>query len=400
MTQDEKRQACIVQLVGVNGTLITGRRRKFMVLRAPDNSASDPVDRSCPQYRSSEVAMVSVIIVNTNELHHLKRCLPSVCHQSYSAYEVIVVDNDSSDGSIEFIQERFPNVRLIQSTGNLGYPGANNIGFEHACGDYFAVLNPDTIVDHHWIKELVRALDSDQSVGLATSKILLMSDSSRINACGNEISFTGLTYCRGVNELASNYEGQAYVAAVSGAAFMIRKSVVEEIGSFDDLFVAYLEETDLSLRGQMAGYRSLFVPDSVVLHDYTFRFSERKCFHIEKNRIYMLIKVFRKRTLLLLSPLLTVTEGFIWLYMMTHGRGHLRQKWLSYVWLWRNRFQIIQKRNETQHIRKLNDREILRLFVPRLPLEQVMKGTAGHLLNRVSTSVIDAFARIPLRFAD
>jgi GT2 family glycosyltransferase len=344
--------------------------------------------------------MVSVIIVNTNELHHLKRCLPSVCHQSYPAYEVIVVDNQSTDGSIEFIQDRFPNVRFIRSTGNLGYPGANNLGFEHAYGDYFAVLNPDTIVDHRWIEELVRALESDRSVGMATSKILLMDDSSRINACGNEVSFTGLTYCRGVNERESNFVSGAYVAAVSGAAFMIRRTVIEEIGAFDDLFVAYLEETDLSLRGQMAGYRSLFVPRSVVLHDYAFRFSERKCFHIEKNRIYMLIKMFRKRTLLLLSPLLAMTEVFIWIYMLTHGRGHLKQKWLSYVWLWRNRVQIVQKRNETQHIRKVTDREILRLFVPRLPLDQVMKGRAGQVLNRVSSSVIDAFSRIPLRFAD
>jgi GT2 family glycosyltransferase len=344
--------------------------------------------------------LASVIIVNTNERHHLERCLPSVCSQSYENYEVLVVDNESSDGSVEYIREAFPEVRIVPTGGNLGYPGANNLGFAHARGDYLAVLNPDTVVDHRWLEELIRALENNHSAGMATSKILLLDDPARINACGNDISPTGLTYCRGVNEPADHYPEPEYVSAVSGAAFAVRRSVVEEIGPFDAEFVAYLEETELSLRSHLAGYRALYVPASRALHDYTFRFGERKCFHIEKNRIYMLLKVFRARTLVLLIPLLLSTELMVWTYMFTQGRGHVRQKWRSYTWLWTNRQQIREQHERTQHIRKLPDKEILKLLVPRLPFHQLVGGAPGRALNRLSTAFISLMSRIPLRYAE
>src|SRR5262245_30806195 len=101
--------------------------------------------------------LVSVIIVNTNELHHLRRCLPAITRQSYPCYEVLVVDNASSDGSIGYIKEHFPEVQVIESATNLGYAGANNLGFKSAQGLYCAVLNPDTEADHNWLGELIKA---------------------------------------------------------------------------------------------------------------------------------------------------------------------------------------------------------------------------------------------------
>jgi GT2 family glycosyltransferase len=344
--------------------------------------------------------LASVVIVNTNELHYLRNCLASVCRQSYSPYEVIVVDNSSSDGSVEFIQETFPDVRVIQTDGNLGYPGANNLGIEESHGAYVVVLNPDTVVDQQWLSELIHALERDPTAGLATSKILMLSEPDKINACGNDISLTGLTYCRGINEPANTYIETAYVSAISGASFAARREVLDEIGLFDPEFVAYLEETDLSLRGHLAGYRSLYVPTSIVKHDYAFRFNERKCFHIEKNRLFMLRKIFKTRTLLLLSPLLVATEGMVWVYLATQGRGHLRQKLRSYRWLWNHREYIHRHHEHAQQIRRVPDREILGLLVPRLPFHQLVGGTVGRALNRVTTTAISMWSRISLRFAD
>src|SRR5262245_42386395 len=113
--------------------------------------------------------LVSVIIVNTNELHHLTRCLPSVASQTYPNYEVLLVDNASSDGSIAYVQQHFPSVRIVRNPGDLSYPGGNNLGFKVANGTYFAVLNPDTEVDSHWLSELVQALEANPGAGLATS---------------------------------------------------------------------------------------------------------------------------------------------------------------------------------------------------------------------------------------
>jgi GT2 family glycosyltransferase len=369
--------------------------------RAPSKGTHQAADfESTDTGERGVLPLASVIIVNTNERHHLERCLPSVCNQSYPAYDVIVVDNNSTDGSTEYISEHFPEVRLIQSRENLGYPGANNLGIEHATGEYIVILNPDTVVDHRWLEELVSALEGDPSAGLATSKILMLRDPQKINACGNDISLTGLTYCRGINNPSTGFTEPAYVSAVSGASFIIRRSVLDEIGIFDPEFVAYLEETDLSLRGHLAGHRSLYVPASIVKHDYAFRFTERKCFHIEKNRLYMLRKIFKTRTLILLSPMLLATEVLVWGYLVTQGPGHLRQKARSYQWLWQHREHIRTEHERTQQFRRTSDREVLGLLVPRLPVPQLVGGAAGRAISRVATSLISMWSRIPLRFAD
>jgi GT2 family glycosyltransferase len=355
---------------------------------------SAQVDSTCTQPR------VSVIIVNTNELHHLVKCVPTVTKQSYPNYEVLVVDNASTDGSVAYIRQHFPEVRVVDSAVNLGYPGANNLGFQLASGEYFAVLNPDTVVDQHWLEELVRALEANSMAALATSKILLMDEPSIINACGNVVSITGLTFCRGVGEPATAFSQQEEVLAVSGAAFLIRRSTIAEIGPFDADFVAYLEETDLSLRAVLAGYTCLYVPTSKVYHKYTFRFSEKKCFHLEKNRYYMLLKFFSPRTLLLLAPILLFTELLVWGYMIMKGRRYIYQKWLSYLWLWRNRAKIRDGYTRTQRLRRISDRDILERFVPHLLFHQMIQGHLARLLHMLTTPVLSGLSQLSFRFID
>ncbi len=342
--------------------------------------------------------LVSVIIVNTNERHHLERCLPSVHQQNYPNFEVLIVDNCSSDGSADYVRSHFPEMRFIESEVNLGYPGANNLGFEKANGEYFAVLNPDTAVEREWLAELVAALEAHQEAGLATSKILLMDDPSRINACGNQVSVAGLTFCRGVGEPETAYSSMDEVLAVSGAAFLIRRSTVDAIGPFDADFVSYLEETDLSLRARLAGIRSLYVPTSRAFHHYTFRFGEKKCFHIEKNRYYMLVKLFRLRTLMLLAPILLFSDMLVWGYMLMKGRRYVYQKACSYHWLWRNREMIRANRAKAQRLRRVSDRELLQLFIPQLMFHQMVQRRLASLLDRTTTPVFSGLSNVVLRF--
>lgn len=348
--------------------------------------------------RTAGVPFASVIIVNTNELQHLERCLPSVHNQSYPSYEVIVVDNDSTDGSVEFIHEHFPRTRVIESKTNLGYPGANNLGFNHARGSYLAVLNPDTMVDVHWLSELVRALETTPEAGLATSKIMLMDAPGVINACGNVVSLAGLTFCRGVGEPETAFTRQETVPAVSGAAFLVRREVIDAIGPFDDAFVAYLEETDLSLRARLAGWSCIFVPGSRAFHQYSFRFSEWKCFHIEKNRFAMLYKVFRRRTLALLTPVLLFTELMVWGYMCMKGRRFIVQKAKSYAWLVRNREYLRSRRAEVQQLRQVTDRELLQTFIPQFIFQQMVHSRVATVLDRTTRPILSGLSNIVLRF--
>jgi GT2 family glycosyltransferase len=330
----------------------------------------------------------------------LERSIPAVLKQTYPCYEVIVVDNDSTDGSTEYVAQHFPEVRLIASGANLGYTGGNNLGFAQSESAYLAVLNPDTAVEPDWLSELVGALEADANAGLATSKILLMDQPWLINACGNMISVAGLTFCRGVGQPATRFMQPEIISAVSGAAFVIRRSILDEIGWFDENFFAYLEETDLSLRAMLAGYSCLYVPTSRMYHRYSFRFSERKCFDLEKNRLYMFAKIFRRRTLLAISPVLLFAELLIWAYMLMKGPRFLRQKWRSYGWLWRNRTIIRAEHVRTQQLRRVSDRYILERLVPNLFFDQMIQAQYAKLLQLVTTPILSGLTRVSLHLVD
>lgn len=336
----------------------------------------------------------SVIIVNTSELHHLKRCLPSIFRQRYLDYEVLVVDNASTDGSIEYVMREFPRVKIIRNRANLGYAGANNVGFRHASGEYIAVLNPDTQVEPDWLSELVMALQAHPNAGLATPKILIMDDPARINTCGNEITFTGLTFCRGLDQPAEKYNQLEIVSAVSGAAFVIKRSVLEYIGGFDEAFFIYYEDTDLSLRAMLAGYDCLYVPTSVVYHQYALRFSPRKCFLQERNRYFSLLKTLRWRTLMALLPMLLLSEVIAWGYVLLQGPEHISSKFRSYVWLIGNRQQILQARRRAQALRRVDDRVLLERFSHRLTFAQMTNSWLATILERIFNPLLLLLGRM------
>lgn len=336
----------------------------------------------------------SVIIVNTNELHHLKKCLPSIFRQRYPDYEVLVVDNASTDGSVEYLEREFSRAKIIRNRANLGYAGASNVGFKQASGDYIAILNSDTQVEPDWLRELVIALQADLRAGLATPKILMMDDPARLNTCGNEITLTGLTFCRGLEQPAEKYNRLEIVSAVSGAAFAIKRSVLEQIGGFDETFFMYYEDTDLSLRAMLAGYTCLYVPTSVVYHQYAFRFSPYKCFLQERNRYFSLLKTLRWRTLITLLPMLLLSELIAWGYVLLRGPEHVRSKLRSYAWLIGNRRQILKARCRVQTLRRVDDRVLLDRFSHRLTFAQTVNPSIATMLERIFNPLLLLLGRM------
>lgn len=336
----------------------------------------------------------SVIIVSANHLYDLKRCLPSIFRQRYPDYEVLVVDNASTDGSVEYLAREFPQTKVIRTGANLGYGGGNNVGFKHASGDYIAILNPDTQVEPDWLRELVIALQADLRAGLATPKILMMDDPTRVNACGNEITLSGLTFCRGLDQPAEKYDRLEIVSAVSGAAFAIKRSVLEQIGGFDETFFMYYEDTDLSLRAMLAGYTCLYVPTSVVYHQYAFRFSPRKCFLQERNRYFSLLKTLRWRTLITLLPMLLLSELVAWGYVLLRGPEHVRSKLHSYAWLIRNRQQILEARCRVQALRRVDDRVLLDRFSHRLTFTQTVSPSIATVLEKIFNPLLLLLGRV------
>lgn len=244
---------------------------------------------------------VSIIILNWNQKKLLNDCLKSVLNTDYPEVEIIVSDNGSTDGSVELVKEKFPNVVLIENNANLGFCTGNNVAIKQAKGDIIVLLNNDTWVDKDWVKELVKA-SNDSNVGIIGCK-LLFAGTSIIQSLGYHSNLLGhhenINLLRVDNQ--KEVEHVADVDYVSGAALAIKRSVINEIGLFDPMFYAYFEDVDLCYRAKEAGYRVIVAPKAVVHHfgsvswtDYSFK----RVFLTEKNRFLFLFKHYRGLSLL------------------------------------------------------------------------------------------------------
>lgn len=286
---------------------------------------------------------------------------------------MILVDNASEDQSADYIKRCFPDVHLIQNLRNVGFSAANNIGAAHASGEYLAFLNPDTRVAPEWLEPMVHALQENKDAGLATPKILLSKKPQTINTCGNMVHITGLTFCRGMNRPADELSESKEVDAVSGAAFVIRKSHYLYLGGLDESFFTYLEDTDLSIRSRLNGKTCLYVPESVVYHDYQLRFGPRKTYYQERNRYLLLLKNFKSSTLLAMLPALILAEIVSWSFSLAFDRKNIVNKWLAYKWIIDKRKTIKKMRQEMAGLRRKPDKTVLTRCTHKIPFEQVME---------------------------
>lgn len=237
---------------------------------------------------------ISVVIANFNGKRFLEACLSSLEKQTFQDFEVILVDNSSSDGSVEYVQETFPKVRLITLRKNLGFCGGNNVGIGEAKGEYVALLNNDAEAHPQWLENLKTALDAHTDVGFCASKMLRRDQPDIIDAAGGIFYACGVGDQRGHLEKENGRFGETeYVFSACAGAAMYRKAMLDEIGMFDDRFFAHGEEVDLSFRAQLRGYKCLFVPDAVVYHagGGTMKHdSDERRYLWHRNRFYVLVK--------------------------------------------------------------------------------------------------------------
>jgi hypothetical protein len=332
---------------------------------------------------SSPTLRASVIVVNYNGGGKLVDCLQSVVERLPGDSEVIVVDNASTDGSPEAAASRFPTVEVVRSPVNVGYGSGNNLGAASARGRSLVFLNPDTVAERGWLEALLEPLERSAGVGLATARIVLMDQPSRINTCGNEVHVSGLALCRGMGEPWDSFPVAGDVAAVSGAAFAIRKDVFDALGGFDEDFFLYVEDTDLSWRARLAGWKVLYEPASVVRHHYSLRVTPSKVYLQERNRYQMLLKCLRWPTLVALLPALVLAEMVTWGFVLLRDRANATGKLRAYAWVLRHRALIARKRRKTQALRRVDDRELLRQTGFRLDFGQASHDRVAGLARVV-----------------
>ena len=208
-----------------------------------------------------------MIIPNWNGAAHLPACLDALAAQREAGFRTIVVDNGSSDGSLAVLARRDPPVGVIALPANLGYAGGCNVGLRRASSEFLVILNNDTQVEPDWLGELLAALEQHPEAGMATPKVRLWDDHTRLHTTGDEVHVNGIPDSRGVWEVdEGQYDDQVYVFGASGVAPAYRRAMLDEIGLFDADFGSYCEDVDLSWRAQLAGYRCVYAPRAVLYH--------------------------------------------------------------------------------------------------------------------------------------
>jgi GT2 family glycosyltransferase len=268
---------------------------------------------------------VSIIIVNWNGKGFLDECLTSLEEQTYRDFEVILVDNGSSDGSCDYLRALFPWVRLVPLELNVGFAAGNNAGYALARGSLIVTLNNDTRADVNWLSELVRIADSEERVGMVASCICQYQRPELIDSLGVRICADGMS--RGAFRLhllaEATLQNGDEVLVPSACAALYKRDMIKDIGFFDADYFAYCEDTDLGLRGRLAGWKALIAKDAVVLHKYSGTggaFSPLKLYLVERNHYWVAIKNF-PLPLLVLLPFWTCVRYAVQVGMVLSGKG-------------------------------------------------------------------------------
>jgi GT2 family glycosyltransferase len=335
-----------------------------------------------------------VVVVTWNRRDLLRSCLHSLKLQQWKKrFDVIVVDNGSDDGSPEMALREFAgnsvfHLKLIRNESNRGFCAANNQGFAASESDLIALLNNDAEADPQWLASLTSAFESRPDVGMAASKILVYEDPRRIDKVGHLIYLDGQNRGRGSGQLdRGQFDQVEEVLWPDGCAAMYRRSMLDQIGGFDEDFFAYADDAELGLRARIAGWKCLYIPQAVVRHHRGATLgvrSSRRLELIERNRVLLAAKLF-PWSLLWLNGfyfLMRLAAGF-WAALRNRGevgrypgvRGKL-QAALSIV---KGDLEalallprILRKRRQVDGFRKLAPREVRNLILKyRIPLKQL-----------------------------
>lgn len=310
--------------------------------------------------------LVSIIIVNWNGKNLLKECLTSLSKQEYHPIEIIVVDNGSTDGTVNYLKKYFSKVKIISLNKNFGFAGGNNEGYKYTKGEYVLFLNNDTKVEKNFLVELINIMESNKKIGGVQSKIMLMDEPGLIDSAGAYITPTGFLYHVGIQKKDSpKYNNVTPIFSAKGACMLFSKKVLENVLVNDELFdsryFAYFEETDLCHRVWIAGYVIYYVPSSIVYHKMGATSSKLAYlfiqYHSFKNRINSFIKNFGALNLVKILPLhIAISESYAVFSLL---KGNISMSIAVQKAIWWNiihlRETLILRKTIQEKIRKVPD---------------------------------------------
>jgi len=348
---------------------------------------------------------VAIILVNYKDYvnRFLAECRDSLRAQNYdkNLYTVYIVDNASSQKSRQYIENNYPEAKIIpRDNGN--YAAANNAGIKQGIQDgckYFVIANMDTKFDVNWLSELVKAMESDKTIGIAQSKILLypknkngewqtppekynLENKIKINSIGNKLHFLGFGYSQGDGledyEINALPEIQGYA---SGCSFIIKKEVIEKTHGYNEEYFMYHDDIEVSSKVMLAGYKIILAPKSILYHKYEFGRNDLAFYHMERNRYIFLFSFLKIPTLLLITPALIAMDLGILLYSIIHGWFKTKIKVYQYFLSLNNWQKIIKTRKELNKLRKIKDKELIKNYTGQILFQEIQNPILKHIIN-------------------
>lgn len=315
-------------------------------------------------------SLVSIIIVNWNAIKYLESCITSLEGQNYKNFEIIMVDNDSSDGSVEYVEKNFSKVRIIKNKLNVGFAEGNNIGIKNSTGDIIALFNPDAKAERNWLSTMVSLLQSSEKIAAVSGKMYYMGDQY-----GKDAVFCTWPKIDQYSAIAYNFhdhEPTSKVDYLTGGAMVVKKSVIDRIGLLDGDYFMYFEETDWCARMIRAGYDLIYTPDAIVWHHVSATISEsdKKIYFMERSRIRFALKNFDASYVPIFISNILVESIFIFLRDIKNGifsRTKIRLQAISW-----NLFHLVETiENRKKDMSLLKKNGIIKSYNKSLPLREL-----------------------------
>ncbi len=330
----------------------------------------------------------SILILNWNGRELLAACLASLARQTFRDFEVLVVDNGSRDGSAAFVRETFPWVELIGLPENAGFCGGNNLALARARGDLVCLLNNDAELHEDFLASIDRAAEREPGFGMFAANVRMHDRRSVFDSTGLLVYPDGVCRSRGwLEDDRGQYDADDEVLCPNGCAAVYRRAMIDDVGFFDESYFAYLEDLDLGLRGQLRGWRCLYVARAVAYHKKSITSGYHSAFKahlVERNRIWNAVRLLPLR-LLVLSPFFTLLRYGVQGYAAASGQGmsssfrrdYSRAELARILWrAYRDAFsrlpEVWRQRREIQARRRIGAVEFYRLLRRyRLPLSEL-----------------------------
>ncbi len=333
---------------------------------------------------NSENPLVSIIILNFNGGKFLENCIKSLYKTEYNNFEIIVVDNKSSDNSHIVCKKIFQDIILIENSKNVGFCEGNNIGIRKASGEFLVILNPDTEVSGKWLLELYNAF-KENGEGLYQPKILSLNNKKEIQSTGNMIQLFGFGFTRDRGELDKKQYGKIeQIGYASGACFFTSVKVFKKIGLFDPFLFLYHDDLELGWRSLQRGIKSFFVPKSTIYHAESpnLKWSNKKFYWLERNRKYCIRTHYSKKTYNKMRFSFFLIELMVSLFYLS--KGMIITKLKADLDIWKNRKIIEEKNKELEENRIIPDTQIIKIFSDKIHTpDKVTSEKSNKLLNFV-----------------